>query len=438
MVDFLGIVLNLVGNIFAITTYLLLSDSFFLRKSYSNRLQNILCFLFWFALSLAFSNLIGSACGYGCKVLCELFIYYGLCVSFYEGRWDRRFFVLVTEYAVLFSFSYWFDCFCLFCFKITYDAFVENIALYSICYLIKGGMVVSCGLLVHHFHKPLSVGSQARVWIPLSTIFPMATLIVLWIAYSPRIDRQAWIICLLILNVVDVVALLLLDHLEETSRNNEKLLVASERARIQDENIQALSLAYSSQRKMTHDFYEYISTLRLLLDSKRVDDANELLKELSEHQNQRILLVNCHHATVDAVLNQKGFLCKQKGIDVRFRVNDLSELCIPNVDLIVVLGNILDNAIEACQKCQKTDWWVSIQILLIKHDTPTLSILVVNPSLPVTIVNGEIETSKHDSLRHGYGLSNVKDVLNRYGAEYTFTYQNHLFIFSIDWPYKKD
>ena len=156
-------------------------------------------------------------------------------------------------------------------------------------------------------------------------------------------EQRVWQICLLILDLVDIAALILLDYLEENAENREKLIAANERAHVQDENIQALSQAYAGQRKMTHDFRANLSTLSELLESERVDDAKEFLSELNVRQSERILLVNSHNAAIDAVLNQKGYIGKKQGIDMRFRVNDLSALRLPRVDVTIVLGNLIDN-----------------------------------------------------------------------------------------------
>lgn len=53
----------------------------------------------------------------------------------------------------------------------------------------------------------------------------------------------------MILDLVDIAALILLDYLEENAENREKLIVANERAHVQDENIQALSQAYAGQKE---------------------------------------------------------------------------------------------------------------------------------------------------------------------------------------------
>lgn len=60
-------------------------------------------------------------------------------------------------------------------------------------------------------------------------------------------EQQIRQICFLILDMVDEVASLLLDHLEQSAVNQEKLVAAAQRAQLQDENIQALNQAYAGQ-----------------------------------------------------------------------------------------------------------------------------------------------------------------------------------------------
>ena len=60
--------------------------------------------------------------------------------------------------------------------------------------------------------------------------------------------------------------------------------------------------------------------------------------------------------------------------------------------------------------------------------------LIINPSNVVQINDGHIPTTKQDPLLHGFGIGNVKDILEKYHAEYLFTYDDGRFIFSADWP----
>src|SRR5699024_6627316 len=147
-----------------------------------------------------------------------------------------------------------------------------------------------------------------------------------------------------------------------------------------DENIQALCQAYAGQRKMTHDYGAQLSTLSGLLEQGNLEEAKAFLSEMKGRQSERILLINTHNAAIDAVLNQTGYAGQKKKIDMRFRVNDLSALKLPRVDVTIVLANLLDNAMEACCQMPEAARWVSVQIL---YRQGLLSISIINPSRPV-------------------------------------------------------
>lgn len=429
MVELWGNLLSLIGSIVSAWIGLILLDAFFPRKKFGKSY----CFFVTLGISVFFvsSLFVGSSFGYASKILFEVASYYALCALLYQSRWDRRLFVIVTTYAVLYSSAYWLDALCMYALNLTYEEYIWNVPLYSAVFLLRPLSFLVVALIIRKYHPPLSVGKQARAWVSLSVVFPLSTLLIIWQIYTFPNEQQIWHFCLLILDVVDVVFLLLLDHLEQSAVNREKLIAAAERAHVQDENIQALSQAYAGQRKMTHDYRTQLSTLSALLEQGNLEEAQSFLSEMKVHQSEHILLVNTHNAAIDAVLNQKGYIAQRQGIDMRFRVNDLSVLKLPRVDVTIVLANLLDNSMEACIQMPESERWVSVQIL---YGQGLLSISIINPSRPVQIVGGQIATTKPEPLLHGYGLRNVGDILDRYHAEYTFLFENGRFIFTVDWP----
>lgn len=429
MVELWGNILSFIGSFLGILIYAILFDAFFPRKRHEKYYWPLI--VTGTFIIFIFSFFIGNRFGYTFAILFEIAVYYLLCAFLYQSRWDRRLFVVVTNYAILYSASYWGDALCIFFLDLTYEEYVWNIPLYSAAFILRLLAIFSITLLIQKYHQPLSVGKQARAWVPLSAVFPISTLLIIWQIYTFPHEQQIWQICLLILNVVDVVAILLLDHLEQSAINREKLVAAAERAHVQDENIEALSQAYAGQRKMTHDYRAQLSTLSELVDQGNLAEVKAFLSEMKDHQSERILLINTHNAAIDAVLNQKGYAGQRQGIDMRFRVNDLSALKLPRVDVTIVLGNLIDNAMEACIQMPESKRWVSIQIL---YSQGILSIAIINPSRPVQIVGGQITTTKPDSLLHGFGLRNVEDILDKYQAEYTFSFEDGRFIFTVDWP----
>lgn len=429
MVEFWGIIISIIGNVFAVSIDTILFDAFFPRKRHGTAYRLLL--VVWISAFTLLSLLVGSRLGYSFKMLYELAICYIMCAGLYQSRWDRRLFVIVTVYAVLFSSSYWFDRLFVSVLKISHQEYVWNIPLYSGTLLFRAVLLLCVSLIIRRYHSPLSVGPQARTWVPLSAVFPIGTLLVIRQIYTYPAQQEVWQSCLLLLDVVDITALLLLDYLEQSAVNREKLIAANERAHVQDENIQALSQAYASQRKLTHDYRTQLAVLSELLEQGNLREAKTFLSELKARQSERLLLINSHNAAIDAVLNQKGYIGRQRGIDMRFRVNDLSALQLPRADVAIVLGNLIDNALEACAGLTETEQWVSIQLL---YSQNALSISIINPSRPVQIINGQISTSKPEPLLHGFGLANVKDILDRYQAEYTFAFEQGRFIFTADWP----
>ena len=430
MIEIWGSILSITCSSAIVWVYLLFCDSFFVRKLIGKRYWTGVFLLL--ILSLAISLTIQGQIIL--QMPLEIALECTFCMFLYKCRWDRCFFVTAVVYALGFSIGYWGNQLFLILSHQSYEEYIWNIPLYSASLLARASLLLFLATLTKRFHRPSLANCQPRIWIPLFATFPLLTLVVLLVAYYPSPEQWVWQICLVILDFVDVVALFLLDYMERTSMEREQFIAASERARVQDENIQALSQAYSAQRKMTHDFRTHLATLSDLLEQNNIENVRSYLAELRVRTTERILLVNSHNAAIDAVLNQKGYLGKQQNIDIRFHVSNLSKLHIASADITIVLGNLLDNAIEACTKIKEEDRWIEVQLLYQENDVPPLLFITVsNPSPAVKIQNGKIATTKKDTILHGFGLQNVQDILQRYGAEYTLSYEDGQFSFYCNW-----
>ena len=167
--------------------------------------------------------------------------------------------------------------------------------------------------------------------------------------------------------------------------------------------------------------------LSSLLENGETTEASRYLNNIRTKQTTRIFLVNCHHPVLDALLNQKARLAQEKRIDIRFKVNDLSALTIDPTDITVILSNLLDNAIEASEKCDNKQ--IEVRVLL-----ENSFFFIRNTSLPVHIINNHITSTKSDRSLHGFGLENVKTLLVKHNGEYVMFYDNGWFQFSAEIP----
>ena len=124
MVVVWGNILSLWGNVFAIAVDILVFDAFFPHND--NRKKRWSYILLFCLIFTSLSILIGTKLGYTFKMLQEIALIYVLCVFLYQSRWDRRFFIVVTVYSVLFSYSHWFESFCLYTCKLEAPIWVSS------------------------------------------------------------------------------------------------------------------------------------------------------------------------------------------------------------------------------------------------------------------------------------------------------------------------
>ena len=206
-------------------------------------------------------------------------------------------------------------------------------------------------------------------------------------------------------------------------------LLQRQHMEMQTESINALEQNYRQQRRVTHEFEHHLQVLDNLLTNGAVMDAQDYIRQLRSSRSYRTISVNSRHSVIDVILNQKYQTAKESGIKMQLQVNDLSGVTVLTQSLVVILSNLLDNAIEACRRL---DGYREIDCSVLCDDS--LYIAIRNTSYPVRIENGQIATSKGDDMNHGYGLGNVCYLVDKLGGEYTFEYEDGWFQFVAEIP----
>lgn len=367
-----------------------------------------------------------------------------LCLNciLYHGKLMLRLLVTILSYALLYLIELFGQFLFLSILGIEYNEYAASGVLYNIGGISVALICVGLAYMLRCLHKPVAAVTRTNwLWGVLALLFPLFSFAVqlpLFYLVATQQLQPMWAATTCIMMIASNVFMFgVVGLLEKNIQMHESALSLSERIRAQAENIEALSTSYANQRKMTHDFRQYLHTLSGMLECGEVENAREYISEMQERQSERALLVNTHNAAMDAILNQKAYAAKQEHIDIHFDVTDLSRLNIKRVDYTVVIANLFDNAIEASKKLEEKERWISVQAIYdeaFEGEPAKLFFSIVNASPPVTILNGSIATTKEDSSLHGFGIPNIKSILARYNAVYVMQYDNGRFQFSIDWP----
>ena len=209
--------------------------------------------------------------------------------------------------------------------------------------------------------------------------------------------------------------LYLLDRMERAIETKENLLALGQQLQLQAKSMEAASRLYAEQRHKVHDFRAHLNTVQSLLLNQEYKAAEQYLRSVTTMQTDRLFLVNSHHAILDALFNTKATEAIKKGISIDFEVNDLSALPL----------DVSDNATEACEKLESEK---TIHVSAVLRRSFFFS--VRNTSAPVKIHDGNIRTTKSNPALHGFGLSNIKLILNKYAADFIIDYADGWFQFT--------
>lgn len=169
-------------------------------------------------------------------------------------------------------------------------------------------------------------------------------------------------------------------------------------------------------RKYRHDIARHIQTLETLLEGETKSlEIEEQVKELKDVYRSLSTDRYCEDEIINAILLMKIQKCNERKIlidvDAPVRCSDK----IQEVDMVGLLHNLLDNAIEACEQIEEE---AERKIIFSMNDAEgKLCILVKN-----TIVEGKditFETTKGSKEEHGIGLKIVKDFVQKYDGNIT-------------------
>lgn len=167
-------------------------------------------------------------------------------------------------------------------------------------------------------------------------------------------------------------------------------------------------------RRMRHDMKNHLLALSGLLKRGERDRAERYLVELQEILEQNFIYSKSGNTVVDSIVNYKLSQATELNAVVKAHVVIPIKLDMEETDLVVILGNLLDNALEALEKVEGER-----QLRLnIEYDRGGLWILIVNTYDGLTMQRkGKLLTRKKDIANHGFGLDNAREAAKKYGGE---------------------
>ncbi len=176
---------------------------------------------------------------------------------------------------------------------------------------------------------------------------------------------------------------------------------------------------------LKHDFKNHLTIIHGWLYQEKYTELDTYLNSLQDYVITSSDVIITKNQTISSILQAKKSKCERKEIQFICEIDFDTIYKITDMDFIILLGNILDNAIEAVDKIKDDHRQIYLSI---KQSKSYLNITCINPIVEIPIEkHGILQTTKTDNGIHGIGLSNVIDTCKKYNGECSYNYDDKEF-----------
>lgn len=295
----------------------------------------------------------------------------------------------------------------------------SNLALLILeCSTSKILFFVTC-LILAHIVRPHTGFSKQQLNL---FFFPLCSAVCLMIFWFICTRDNVTYDTQLLLSLASVIlfgstVLLFITYQHQIDAESEHLRVKSENERLQTEKSYYDILEQQNQQLMiyTHDTKNHLTAIQSLSSDPAINEyIAKLLNQLKEYSS------NCHSGNkmLDVMIDKFVIDCNRRGIQFDYYVKSCNLLGVDDIDLVAILGNLMDNAMTAAE--QSAGKRISLETT--KRNGYSV-IIVTNSCDTAPVIHGQqLVSSKTDKRFHGFGLKSVAKTLKKYSGDFAWDY----------------
>lgn len=233
----------------------------------------------------------------------------------------------------------------------------------------------------------------------------------------------------IILAFANIAVFFIIEKQNELIETKEKLLFAEKHINSQIIHYEELYKYQNELRMFRHDIKNRLLSFIGLLKENKVEKAlyamESNLNMIDEMNNN---IVNCGNPFIDAILLSKLKTAREKDIDIKISIKLADKINVDEIELGIVLGNALDNAIEAVEKSINNNKTIVFSLILTED---RISIFIQNP-VNENIDTDNLRTTKTNKEKHGFGIKSIQAIAQKYNGLAIFTCESKKFSVNIN------
>jgi len=311
-----------------------------------------------------------------------------------------------------------------------YYPIFETINYSSVYGLIFCRVLTYAIVLVLNSFKNIKKGEPVpnSYWFCIALIPSASLYLILLLLQSSRLAVEQVMTGTVLIFFINFAVFYLYDVIMNAASDKIQSLLILEQNKYYNRQLETMNSALQTTKAVRHDLKNHMISIKTLIENNDISGAKgyvtEIMKEIGTWKN----FSDSGNTVVDSIINFKFQEAEQRRIRTDLDLKIPNKLDIPPLDITVILGNLLDNAIKAASMV-KSDPYISLKM---RYDKGRLMIQSSNPYIgKIKEEKGNLITTEKDKENHGFGLQNIKKVIQKYDGTVDIDYSDNLFSITL-------
>ncbi len=347
-----------------------------------------------------------------------LFVVIGTQISIYKGYPARLTLLGILYTLVVFIIDGVFSNFISYAMHIPISDILKEHSIYRVMAIISSKTILFIFIMfIYHFFKKIQgINLKYLLLVSLVTIamFLMTALLMFQGIKNNIISSGISVVFFILMFLMQIIMYFGMFGLMEHYSTKQQIELIAMKNKMLTQSLHETEQTFQLWKKSLHDYKHQIAALKVMAENGDLEQLKSVLEQESSLLSQKLFYYKTGNETVDILLSMKQHISENKGIPFMIHASVPENCPVTPSHFATILGNLLDNAIEASEN-EKSPY-IEIKIGQVKHQ------LVIAISNRCTNPVSE-KTTKKDKLFHGIGLYSVKQTVQIYDGEFV-TEQN--------------
>lgn len=285
--------------------------------------------------------------------------------------------------------------------------------------------IFMASLIVCHLkNMRKAVPISRSLWIAIAVIPISSIIVILIVLQNDFLEQTQAIVIVVVFLIINSCTFFLYDALVASYNVKLQTALLAEEKECYYNQCQYMLQSEQEFLSFRHDIQNQLDMIYEFLRQESSDKILQCTSKIESKLIQNDIFSKTNNITLDSILNLKLTQAKRKGIEIKCSTSVPEDLHLDASDLMVVFGNLLDNAITASEQV-KVNPFITVEV---SYEKGMLFISIENSFQGKLIeTDGQLFTTKKNKEQHGYGIDNVKRILEQYHGMIEFHHTESVF-----------